>query len=150
VLVLDGGVGSQFSEVEDGAFTGRPTGLFVYGSEKALPIKQLPGRERIDLAASYACSDSASDLPMLRAVGHPVAVNPDGELLRVAREQRWHVLRFEPLGRRLKAGVALAGATAVGGDGQRGTDGRRRGRTLFSGIPAVGRGGRRRVAVRVR
>ena len=44
--------------------------------------------------------DSESDLPMLRAVGHPVAVNPDSELARVAREEGWEVLRFDRLGRR--------------------------------------------------
>src|SRR3712207_7777615 len=51
--------------------------------------------EGIDLAASYAYSDSESDLPMLRAVGHPVAVNPDAPLLRVAREEGWDVIRLE-------------------------------------------------------
>ena len=43
-------------------------------------MRELAEREGIDLAASYAYSDSESDLPMLRAVGHPVAVNPDAEL----------------------------------------------------------------------
>ena len=52
-------------------------------------------REGIDLAESYAYSDSESDLPMLRAVGHPVAVNPDAELRRVAREEGWRVMRFD-------------------------------------------------------
>ena len=56
-------------------------------------------REGIDLAASWAYSDSESDLPMLRAVGHPVAVNPDAELARVAREEGWEIMRFETLGR---------------------------------------------------
>src|SRR5437763_6329681 len=83
VLALDGGIGSQFSEVRDGVFTGQPTGLFIYGADKARAIEQFAEREGIDLAASFAYSDSASDLPMLRAVGHPVAVNPDPELGRV-------------------------------------------------------------------
>ena len=76
--------------------------------------------------ASWAYSDSESDLPMLRAVGHPVAVNPDAELARVAREEGWEVLRFERLGRRLRVrrggarrggGRRLGGAGAVGGRG---------------------------------
>ena len=46
---------------------------------------------------------------MLRAVGRPVAVNPDGPLLKVAREEDWEILRFDRLGRRLKA-VAAVGA----------------------------------------
>jgi hypothetical protein len=51
---------------------------------------------------------------MLRAVGHPVAVNPDAVLARVAREEGWAVLRFDTLGRRLKAGGALLLAALVG------------------------------------
>ena len=50
VLALDGGIGSQFSEVVDGVFTGKPTGLFIYGAEKAAAIEQLARREGIDLA----------------------------------------------------------------------------------------------------
>ncbi len=115
VLALDGGIGSQFSEVTDGVYTGSPAGLFIYREEKALAIQQLARREGISLPDSYAYSDSASDLPMLRVVGHPVAVNPDRELLRVARQEGWEVLRFDRLGRRLKALAAVAGATAAGG-----------------------------------
>jgi HAD superfamily hydrolase (TIGR01490 family) len=117
VLVLDGAIGSQFSEVVNGVYNGRPTGLFIYGRDKARAIEQLAQREGIDLAESYAYSDSASDLPMLRVVGRPVAVNPDRQLARVAREEGWQVLRFERLGRRLKAAVALAGAGVAGGIG---------------------------------
>ena len=54
---------------------------------------------------------------MLRAVGHPVAVNPDQELLRVARTEGWGILRFDRLGRRLKTGIALTAAAAAGGIG---------------------------------
>jgi hypothetical protein len=54
---------------------------------------------------------------MLRAVGHPVAVNPDAELARVAREEGWEVLRFDQLGRRLRVAAAALGAAAVGGVG---------------------------------
>jgi HAD superfamily hydrolase (TIGR01490 family) len=117
VLTLEGGIGSQFSEVLDGVYTGRPAGLFVYGRDKARAIEQLAQREGIDLASSYGYSDSASDLPMLRVVGHPVAVNPDRELARVAREQDWEVLRFDRLGRRLKTTIAVLGAALAGGLG---------------------------------
>ena len=51
-------------------------------------------RDGIDLSASYAYSDSATDLPMLEAVGHPVVVNPDRELLQAARARNWEVRRF--------------------------------------------------------
>jgi len=117
VLVLDGGIGMR-SEVRDGVYTGRAAGPFTYREGKAEAIRQLAEREGIDLARSYAYSDSESDLPMLRAVGHPVAVNPDSALERVAREEGWRVMRFEHLGRRLKlAGGALALALVGGGGG---------------------------------
>jgi HAD superfamily hydrolase (TIGR01490 family) len=118
VLTFDGAVGSV-SEVVDGHYTGRPGGPFTYREGKAQAIRELAEREGIDLAASWGYSDSESDLPMLRAVGHPVAVNPDAELARVAREEGWEVLRFDRLGRRLRVGAAALGAMAVGGIGSR-------------------------------
>ena len=117
VLAFDGAIGSQFSEVVDGVYTGTPSEPFVYGQEKARAIEQLAEREGIDLSRSCAYSDSASDLPMLRLVGHPVAVNPDSALAKSAREERWEVLRFDRLGRRLKAAVGLFGAAVAGGVG---------------------------------
>ncbi len=130
VLTFDGGVGSQFSAAKDGVYTGEPTGLFIYGADKARAIRRLAEQEGIDLSQSYAYSDSASDLPMLRAVGHPVVVNPDKELLAEARENGWQVLRFDRLSRRLKTAVGLAGAAAAGGVGSAVLAGRaRQGRT---------------------
>ena len=76
---------------------------------------ELAEREGLDLALSYAYSDSESDLPMLRAVGHPVAVNPDTELARVAAQEGWETVRFDQLGRKLKAGAGLAVLALVGG-----------------------------------
>ena len=90
---------ARVSEVVDGHYTGRAGGPFTYREGKAQAIRELAAREGIDLAASWAYSDSESDLPMLRAVGHPVAVNPDTELARVAREEGWEIMRFERLGR---------------------------------------------------
>ena len=116
VLVFDGGIGAR-SEVRDGVYTGRPDGPFTYRDGKAEAIRQVAAREGLDLSASYAYSDSESDLPMLRAVGHPVAVNPDAALARVAREEGWEIMRFDRLGRRLRiAGSAAAmGLLGVGG-----------------------------------
>ena len=54
---------------------------------------------------------------MLRLVGHPVAVNPDAELGRIARDEGWEVLRFERLGRRLRVLGAAGLAAALGGLG---------------------------------
>jgi HAD superfamily hydrolase (TIGR01490 family) len=117
VLVFDGGIGAR-SEVVDGRYTGRPDGPFTYREGKAQAIRELAAAEGYDLSASYAYSDSESDLPMLRAVGNPVAVNPDGVLGRIAREEGWQVIRFERLGRRLKTAAALMGMAAVGGVGR--------------------------------
>jgi HAD superfamily hydrolase (TIGR01490 family) len=114
VLVFDGGLGSRL-EVRDGRYTGRPDGPFNYREGKVHSMRELAAREGIDLAASYAYSDSESDLPMLRAVGNPVVVNPDPELARIAAGEGWEVLRLDHLGRRLKLAVALgAGATLAG------------------------------------
>jgi HAD superfamily hydrolase (TIGR01490 family) len=147
VLALDGAVGSEFSEVVDGVYTGQPAGLFVYGADKARAIERLAADHGIDLAASYAYSDSASDLPMLRTVGHPVAVNPDAKLAKVARESGWEVLRFERLGRRLKAAVGLVGAAVAGGVGSAALASRARRRTVQGVVPVTvrpGAAGRRR------
>jgi phosphoserine phosphatase len=116
VLTFDGAVGSV-AEVVDGHYTGRASGPFTYREGKAEAIRELAEREGIDLAASWAYSDSESDLPMLRLVGHPVAVNPDATLARVAREEGWEVLRFERLGLRLRIGGAAVAVAALGGLG---------------------------------
>jgi HAD superfamily hydrolase (TIGR01490 family) len=115
VLAFDGGIGSQFSEVRDGVFTGRPVGYFVYRADKAKAVQELAEREGIDLAESYAYSDSESDLPMLRLVGHPVAVNPDRELAAVARHEDWEIFRFDRLGRRLTTTAGVLGTALAGG-----------------------------------
>src|SRR5947208_2942144 len=114
VLAFDGGLGSR-SEVVDGHYTGRPAGPFNYREGKVLSMRELAVREGIDLAASYAYSDSESDLPMLRAVGHPVVVNPDRDLRQIALQEGWEVLHLDRLPRRLKVLAALAAAACVGG-----------------------------------
>jgi len=116
VLTFDGAVGSV-SEVVDGHYTGRAGGPFTYREGKAEAIRELADREGIDLAASWAYSDSESDLPMLRLVGHPVAVNPDKELARIARGEGWEIMRFERLGRRLRVAGAATLAAGIGGLG---------------------------------
>jgi HAD superfamily hydrolase (TIGR01490 family) len=116
VLHFDGGIGSR-SEVRDGIYTGRPAGPFTYREGKAEAIREVADAQGIDLSVSYAYSDSESDLPMMRAVGHPVAVNPDSALERVAREEGWQIMRFDKLGRRLRIGALATGAALVGGGG---------------------------------
>jgi HAD superfamily hydrolase (TIGR01490 family) len=117
VLAFDGGIGMR-SEVKDGVYTGKAAGPFTYREGKAEAIRELAAREGVDLAESYAYSDSESDLPMMRAVGHPVAVNPDSALERVARDQGWRIMRFDRLGPMLKlGGAALALSLLAGGGG---------------------------------
>jgi HAD superfamily hydrolase (TIGR01490 family) len=82
------------AELDDrGRYTGK-TQRYCYGPEKVVAIVEAAERDGIDLAASYAYSDSATDRPMLEAVGHPVVVNPDRDLLRAARANGWEVRRF--------------------------------------------------------
>src|SRR4029079_9184144 len=103
---FDGGVGSR-SEVVDGVYTGRAGGPFTYREGKARALRELAEAVRIDLACCAAHSACECDVPMLRAVGYPVAVSPDAVLARVARDEGWTVMRFDTLGRRLKAAAAI-------------------------------------------
>jgi HAD superfamily hydrolase (TIGR01490 family) len=112
VLSFDGGLGSR-SEIVDGRYTGRPAGPFNYREGKVLSMREVAQRESIDLAASYAYSDSESDLPMLRAVRHAVVVNPDATLRRIALEEGWEMIELDRLGRRLKVLAALGAGTAL-------------------------------------
>jgi HAD superfamily hydrolase (TIGR01490 family) len=113
VFQLDGGIGMR-SEILDGVYTGRPAGPFTYREGKAEAIREVATLEGFDLSESFAYSDSESDLPMLRAVGHPVAVNPDAELLRVARAEGWQVMTFDRLRRRVRIAAVVAGMGAMG------------------------------------
>ncbi|HEY1286421.1 MAG TPA: HAD-IB family hydrolase [Solirubrobacterales bacterium] len=116
VLGMDGGIGTRYEVDGDGAFTGRFDGPFVYGPGKVEAMQAYADGHGIDLAESYAYSDSLSDLPMLRAVGNPVVVNPDPSLAEIAREEGWQAMRFERLGRRLVA-LAVTFLATVGGFG---------------------------------
>jgi HAD superfamily hydrolase (TIGR01490 family) len=79
--------------VADGRYTGE-IARYVYGSGKAEAIRELAAERGYDLADSYAYTDSATDVPMLEAVGHPFAVNPDRALRRIATERGWPQLTF--------------------------------------------------------
>ena len=121
-LGVDLAIGTQVAIV-DGEYTGEI--LFsAYGEGKADAMRSLAEERGYDLAQSYAYSDSHTDLPMLDVVGHPVAVNPDAELRRVATEREWPIRDFrKPVALRAQqtkrqavaagAGVAI-GAVALG------------------------------------
>ncbi|MGV9712686.1 HAD family hydrolase [Gordonia sp. NPDC003424] len=104
-------------QVVDGHYTGE-LDFYCYGENKAAAMVALAERLGYDLAASHAYSDSISDLPMLAAVGHPVAVNPDRQLRRHAADAGWPILGFNrpvPLRRRIPTpSVRMAIAIAVG------------------------------------
>jgi HAD superfamily hydrolase (TIGR01490 family) len=118
VLGFDGAAGSRLEE-RAGVYTGGFDGPFCYREGKPVRMRELADARGLDLESSWAYSDSASDLPMLQAVGHPVAVNPDRELALVARAHGWEVMRFETLGRRLKVAAALTAAAAAAGGAAR-------------------------------
>lgn len=79
-------------EIEDGYATGQLRKPFVAGATKAQVMRDFAAQHGIDLARSWAYSDSYSDFPMLTVVGHPTAVNPDLRLRTVARSYDWPVL----------------------------------------------------------
>jgi len=114
-LGLTGALGTV-SEIKDGVYTGRLVGEPLHGPAKAEAIRALAEQEGLDLTQCSAYSDSANDLPMLTAVGHPVAVNPDGRLRKVARQEGWEVRDFRTGRKAARIGVpAAAGAGAIAG-----------------------------------
>jgi HAD superfamily hydrolase (TIGR01490 family) len=114
-LGLTGALGTV-SEVKDGIYTGRLLGEPLHGAAKAEAITALAAKEGLDLSLCSAYSDSANDLPMLSAVGHPVAVNPDATLKRIAKENEWEIRDFRTGRKAAKIGVpAAASAGAVAG-----------------------------------
>jgi HAD superfamily hydrolase (TIGR01490 family) len=111
---------------EDGAYSGELE-FYAYGEHKETAMREYAEAEGVDLAASFAYSDSITDVPMLSCVGHPVAVNPDKDLATEAAERGWEVRRFArpvrlrdrvhapPKGATITAGTMVAvGAAAVG------------------------------------
>ncbi|MGH3007970.1 MAG: HAD family hydrolase [Gaiellaceae bacterium] len=92
-LGFDGALGTV-CEVRDGRYTGRAERA-LHADAKAECVRAVAEREGLDLAECTAYSDSHTDVPFLEAVGHPVVVNPDRALRRVAAEQGWPVLEFK-------------------------------------------------------
>jgi HAD superfamily hydrolase (TIGR01490 family) len=112
MLGVDGAIASRAETDEEGRYTGKIS-FYAQGEGKAVAIRALAESHHIDLDESSAYSDSATDVPMLTAVGHPYAVNPDRALAREARARGWEVLTFaNPVRLRDRASVRLP---AVGG-----------------------------------
>jgi HAD superfamily hydrolase (TIGR01490 family) len=90
---------------QDGRYTGE-IGFYAYGPGKAAAIRDLADQFGYDLAQCYAYSDSETDVPMLSAVGHPYAVNPDRGMRRAAAENGWPILQFTtPVEMRQRVGI---------------------------------------------
>jgi HAD superfamily hydrolase (TIGR01490 family) len=121
-LGVDDVIATRAAVDANGDYTGELE-FYGYGPHKADAVRALASREGIDLAGSYAYTDSITDEPMLRAVGHPVAVNPDRDLARVARAEGWGIEHFEhPVRLRdrmptpgVGPSIAVGGALAAGG-----------------------------------
>lgn len=118
LLGADIAIGTQVA-IEDGKYTGEIL-FYAYGDAKADAMRALAEDKGYDLADCYAYSDSITDLPMLEAVGHPFATNPDKELRQIASERVWPVLDFrKPVamkekGQQARARAAAGAASAAG------------------------------------
>jgi HAD superfamily hydrolase (TIGR01490 family) len=125
-LGVDDAIATKARIDTEGRYTGEVE-FYSAGPHKVEAIEREADRFDLDLAASFAYSDSITDLPMLECVGHPVAVNPDKALLKAAVDRGWEIRVFEhpePLreGRTVHppkpatvAGVGAAGAAVAAG-----------------------------------
>ena len=113
-LGLTGALGTV-SEHVDGIYTGQLVGELLHGPAKEIAVRELAERFGLDLARCSAYSDSFNDLPMLKAVGDPCAINPDSRLREYAREQGWRIRDYRTGRKAARLGMftaAVAGAAA--------------------------------------
>ncbi len=114
LLGVDRVVATRMVEAQ-GRYTGEIE-FYAYGPNKAAAIRDLAQSEGYDLTQCYAYSDSSTDLPMLEAVGHPSAVNPDRALRKAAIERGWPILAFaRPVSLRSRLGLRRPSAPVVAG-----------------------------------
>jgi HAD superfamily hydrolase (TIGR01490 family) len=92
------GIGAQYVcthlESADGQLTGQVIPPVCYGEGKVVWAERFAAEYDVDLDASYFYTDSISDLPLLERVAHPVPVNPDPRLRRLAAQRGWEIVRF--------------------------------------------------------
>lgn len=108
------GVVATRAEIVDGLYTGK-LAFYCFGQAKADAMRSFAKKVGLDLSKSYAYSDSATDIPMLEAVGNPAAVNPSRELRKEAEAREWDILDFDrpvPMMPRPPAKTAPAAAIA--------------------------------------
>ena len=114
-------------EVEDGHFTGRAIAPLCYGEGKLMAARRFARTYSSQLKHCWFYSDSSADLPLLRKVGMPVAVNPSDKLAQQARSQNWTQLYFDSRGmpqlenvaRTLLFAESMIATTALGAVGRR-------------------------------
>ena len=92
-LGFTGALGSK-AHIENGIYTGTLDGNLLHGMEKALAIQELAKNRNFDLAQCFSYSDSHNDIPLLQAVGHPCAINPDAILRIRALAEGWPIHDF--------------------------------------------------------
>src|SRR4051794_4642799 len=114
MLGADLAIGTRMAVDDEGRYSGEIE-FYAYAENKAKAIIELATERGYDLSRSFAYSDSATDIPMLEAVGHPYAVNPDRALRKEAVVREWPVLVFDkPVALRSRVGE-LAAKPAVSG-----------------------------------
>jgi putative phosphoserine phosphatase / 1-acylglycerol-3-phosphate O-acyltransferase len=100
LLGLDDVVATRYGLNADGTYDGTIAGPFVWSAGKLAAVADWASRHDIDMAQSYAYSDSVYDTPLLAAVGHPFVVNPDPRMILVAAARRWPALDLSAKGSR--------------------------------------------------
>lgn len=120
-LGADGAVATIAETNREGKYTGEVE-FYSYGPYKVDAIEALALEHDLDLDSSYAYTDSITDLPMLEAVGHPIVINPDKALARIANDRGWEVRWFsntvplrQRVGEHAKTGALVAGVGALAG-----------------------------------
>jgi putative phosphoserine phosphatase/1-acylglycerol-3-phosphate O-acyltransferase len=95
MLGFDDVVATRYGRDGDGCYSGTIEGEFVWGRGKLRAVHDWAAAHDVDLAESFAYSDSFYDVPLLGSVGHPVAVNPDARLAAMAVLRRWPILHLD-------------------------------------------------------
>lgn len=92
LLGLDDVIATRYGVNADGTYDGTLAGPFVWSAGKLAAVREWAERHGVDLADSFAYSDSVYDTPLLAAVGRPFVVNPDPRMALMAAARRWPVL----------------------------------------------------------
>jgi putative phosphoserine phosphatase/1-acylglycerol-3-phosphate O-acyltransferase len=95
LLGLDDVVATRYGVNADGTYDGTLAGPFVWSAGKLAAVREWAEQHDVDLAESFAYSDSVYDTPLLAAVGKPFVVNPDPRMMLMAAARRWPVLHLD-------------------------------------------------------